>query len=279
MASVYNRLTYRTPYCYPLTPELLREAVTAKDGFDPAGFFVACRDGSPLGFLHAGLIGEDRRTGSVFLFIAEDRDACYALLDAALDFFKRGGVTHCYTMSNLSLSNDYYAGVHMGYEVGLWSGFYQVCEVFRRRGFELIRERFVMRRDLAERPDEAVSDEAFELAVEPEPDTGSFYTNGAVVARDSGRCIGRCGYHMLTQVSRHFGRGIGQITMGVDEEYHGKGVGAAMLTRAHCELHDQGARQVILTTNYAFYPAIRFYEKLGYRKELIHLPVYAAYFE
>ena len=47
--AVYNRLTTRTPFCYPITPEIFAEAVSAKSIFEPAGFFVAYAEGQAGG--------------------------------------------------------------------------------------------------------------------------------------------------------------------------------------------------------------------------------------
>ena len=278
VVNVYNQLTAKTPYCYPITPEVFTEAVTSKDIFDPAGFFVAFDGGKPAGFLHVRILEKAGRTeGGIQMFLAEDRSACRKLLSEAIDFLKRGGAAVCHVMAFESKNQKFYAGVHMGYEVPLWEGYYPVAAALRKRGFELVREGFVMSMPLN------AGDEILEpgidvsFSVNHTDDAGSFYTNGVVETGISGEKIGSCDFHFLKRLSRHLGKNIGQIAIRVNEQYHRKGIGSGLLSRAHQQLFDKGARKVILTTNYSLYPAIRLYEKLGYRKELIKTFAFKGY--
>jgi len=274
VVSLYNWLTHNTPYCYPLTDELFVEAVTGKDEFDPAGFLVAMDGDKPMGFLHAGFADRDAKTGGIYLFLADAREACHALLGAALDHFRELDVNVCYSASNLSGSERFYSGVHLGCEVGQWQGFYQVSAAFRHFGFDLVRERFVMAADLPGRPPDRGFD-GIDFQVVREPDTGSFHTNAKVVGLLDGKEAGNCPFYMLTQVSAHLGFGIGQVRISVAPEFQGKGLGAALVNAVHQQLFDMGVRRSILTTNYQLYRAIRFWSKMGYVKQEINLPVFA----
>jgi GNAT superfamily N-acetyltransferase len=51
----------------------------------------------------------------------------------------------------------------------------------------------------------------------------------------------------------------------VDEEYRGRGVGAALLRRAETWAHKQGFSPIIVRTNVVRNQAHNFYEKCGYR--------------
>jgi ribosomal protein S18 acetylase RimI-like enzyme len=279
VVTVYNTATVFTPYCYPLTESLFEEAVTGKECFDPSGFFVAYRARKPVGFIHAGLL-DDPEQGSIFLFIAEEREACRRLLAAAVAWMRERSAKTCFTMSNLSMSNKFWGGIHMGYEVGLWQGFYEVTAAFRRNAFfDLTRERFVMTRALDAEPAAGSPTADISMQVRKDNDTGSVYTNGTVNAMAGDTQVGWCGFHLLKRLSEHLGRGIGQITVAVDSRFRRRGIGSALLAEAHRRLYALGARKVMLTTNYQLFPAIKLYEKHGYRKELVHMPVFTGYLE
>ena len=183
----------------------------------------------------------------------------------------------CEVMGNFSGGRLFYAGVHMGCEVCLWNGYYAAVNALKRLNFELTLHGFIMACEMQAEPEaqQPAAEITFKLA--PQEDTGSFHTNARVEAYLGDERIGACNYHFLKRLSQHLGRGIGQITIAVDERYHRRKIGSALQTRAHRELFRLGARKVILATNYRVYPAIKMYEKLGYRKELVDLFMFTGY--
>jgi ribosomal protein S18 acetylase RimI-like enzyme len=274
VVTVYNRRTAHTPYCYPLDEGLLEAAVTSHPDFEPDGFFVAYDRGRPVGLIHTGLVERDDEThGAIMLFLADGRRACNALLDRGLGFLRRGGAEICHVMAQESRNDRFYAGVHMGYEVALWQGYFAVANALERKGFEPVRLGFMMEKDLDSEPEPVPPGAGIEIRVSRDEDTGELYTNGSVTAHDGDARIGACWFRQLKKLSAHLGKGIGQIGIGVDEEYRRRGVATALLSRAHLELYRDGARRVILATNYAAYPAIRLYKKLGYLENLVNLLV------
>ena len=277
---IYNAETVFTPYCYPLTEEVFREAVVSNPLFRADGFILAYSNGAPRGFIHCGVLEATRHenTGAIYLFLASDRVVCHRLLDTAVEFFAERGVTTCFAMCPESRSGRFYAGIHIGYEVSLWQGFYQVVAAFERSPiFDRTREGFNMSMDMDTQPEQAEALIDLTVDVEHQPDTGSLYTNATVWARVKGEEAGRCSFHFLKRLSDHMGKGVGQITMGVDERYRRKRVGLAILTRAHRELYNIGARKMLLGTNYQLYPAIKLYQKAGYRQEPINRLNYWGY--
>lgn len=279
VVAAYNRLTARAPYCYPLTPEVFAEAVTGESAFDPAGFFVAYDEGRAVGFIHAGIPKEAASGhGGILIFLGEERLACRKLLVEAIGFLKQAGVNVCHVTGHESGNREFYSGVHMGCDVAHWQGYFMPANALRWQNFEIEREGFVMSRNLG--PDMAAQSPKIDasLRVECLGDAGSFYTTGKVKARVEEEDIGSCTFYFMKRLSQHLGKGIGQIAIAVDERFQRKGVGSALLSRAHQELYKAGARKVVLATNYALYPAIRMYEKLGYRKELVNMTKYTGYF-
>ena len=277
---IYNAVTVFTPYCYPLTEEVFREAVVSNPLFRADGFAIAYSGGVPQGFIHCGVFEPTchENTGAIYLFLASDRIVCHRLLDTAVEFFAERGVTTCYALCPESHSGRFYAGIHIGYEVSLWQGFYPVVAAFERSPiFDRAREGFIMSMDMDTQPEQAEASIDVTIEVERQPDTGSLYTNATVLARVGGEEAGRCSFHLLKRLSDHLGKGIGQITMGVNERYRRKGIGLAILTRAHRELYNIGARRMLLGTNYQLYPAIKLYEKAGYRQEPINRVNYWGY--
>lgn len=278
--AVYNRLTLCTPFCYPITAEIFAEAVARRKEFDPAGFLIAYADGQPVGLIHAWLFERrGAKGGSILLFLAVERLVCRRLLSAALDYLRRRGAQVCEVMGNAPGTRMFYAGIHMGYEVSLWRGYYAAVNALEHEGFDLVCEGFIMSKTLAQEPEVEPPVAEVTLRLKPGEDTGPFYTQAAVEAYAGEENIGACHYHFLKRLSAHLGKGIGQITISLSEKYHRRRIGSALLSRAHQELYRMGVRTVILATNYELYLAIRMYEKLGYRKELIDLWVFAKYFD
>ncbi len=274
-AAAYNELTAFTPYCYPLTPEIFMEAIAGRQEFDPSGFFLAWRNGKPAGLLHAGFKDANarkQRTGSIFLFLANEREASQELYGRAVAYLKRGGAGSIEAVSaHVSGSNDFYSGVYMGLEVCLWGGMPEVMNTFRRNGLEPSLLGFIMSLRLPAEPAVERPGSGAEIRVERQTGRGSLILSGTAAAFEDGEPIGTCGFHYFPRLSEHLGKGIGQITISVREGYRRKNVGSALLTTAHRELFALGARKVILATNYSLYPALCLYQKLGYAKELIGL--------
>lgn len=280
IVALYNWMTVRAPYCYPIAPDIFNEAVAGRTEFDPEGFFIAYDKGRPAGLLHAWMCERNGATGgSILLFLACDRHVCRALLAAALDFMKCRGSRRCEVMGNAPGTRLFYGGVHLGLEACLWRGYYAAINALEHAGFDLVCEGFIMSMPMDQEPVLVPPADGVALSIKPDGDAGSFYTNATVEARLGEERIGGCRFHFLKRLSAHLGKGVGQITIAIDEKYHRRKIGSALLTRAHQELYRMGARTVILATNYELYPAIRMYEKLGYRKELIDLWVFARDFD
>ncbi len=275
VVAIYNHVTVRTPFCYPITAELFAEAVTMRKEFDPAGLLVAYADGRPAGLIHAHAIESNGAAqGCVALFLANQRAVCQRLLAAALAHLRQRGARGCSVTANPA-ARVFYAGVFMGMEVLLWRGYYAVINSLEREAFDQTCEGFIMSKSLEREPDVEPYPADITMRINHDEDSGSFYTNDSIEAYAGEERIGACPYHFLKRLSSHRGQGIGQIGISVDARYHRRRIGSALLTRAHRELYRMGAKTVILATNYALYPAIKLYEKLGYRQELIPLRCYA----
>jgi GNAT superfamily N-acetyltransferase len=277
VVDVYNRLTNFTPYCFPLTPDLFQTQVMAKKNFNSESCWLAYQAGKPAGYLHAGIIEKKEppspaRHGSIYLFLADDREVAQALFRQAILFFKANKLKTYYAVAvHWSESNRFYGGIHMGIEVCLWRGFYIVRNVLQRAGADSICDGFIMSKRLDTMPEIEAPSADVTVRVEHAPDNNPLLANGKVTAWHEDRKAGGCYFSYLKELSRHLGKGIGQFTMGVDSSFRRKNIGTALLTRAHAELYQMGVRKMILATNYSLYPAICMYEKLGYRKEIIDL--------
>ena len=280
IVAAYNRLTARAPLCYPITPEIFAESVTAKSAFHPEGFFVARLDGKCAGLIHAMEFEKaGRKEGSICLYVAEERGACRALLASAVAFLKERGAARCHVMGNAPGAQAFYAGLHTGYEVCLWRGYYQSVLALEHAGFELTCHGFLMSLALDREPEQVTPTIDVSLRVTRHPDAGSFYTKAVVEAFIGEEKVGNCGFYFLKRVSQHLGQGVGQITISVKEQYRRRRIASGLLSRAHRELWALGARRVVLATNYELYPAIQLYEKTGYRKEIVDFYIYTGYFD
>jgi GNAT superfamily N-acetyltransferase len=271
IVKIYNTGTVFTPYCAPLSADLLKNSILSRDNFDPEGFFAGYKYGEPAGFIHAGYASahfKEKKIGSIYLFMSEERDVSQALLERAIGYFRSRGTAfiRCF-FSNC----EFYAGIYMGTEVVCWTGFYNIINTLEKNGFETTLHGFIMRKDMDEPPEVLSPEQGIILRVEPSQDCPGLYTNTTVKAFDNEKEIGHCEFHILKPISAHLGKIIGQLGIAVDSAYRKKKIGSALLSKAHSEMYKMGARRVILATNYALYPALQMYLKFGYSKELIDI--------
>ena len=267
---IYNRSTVYAPFSIPLTNHLVEEYfVPFHQNHDD---FAAIGDnGRGRGIIHVGNQpwlekGSKENVGVVYMLLADNNDIACSLLEAAEEWFAAKGMKKI--LAFWWYPNPYKYILH-GAETYGWAGAYPMVNAFRRRDYDLALDILVMRKVLSGVPTISLPEmSGLEFTFHQDTDN-ELAVAGTVEAKLNGKHIGYCGFQYLQALSKHLNKGIGQINIGAGEEFHGKGIGPALISYAHKQLYELGAREVILATNQALFRAIKFYTKLGYHSEPI----------
>ena len=267
---IYNRCTIYAPYSIPLSLHLVQNHVvpfsqTHED------YALIGDNGKGKGIIHVGKQahlekGGNEDIGVIYMLLAENNDIAQHLLEKAEEWFLNKNLKGI--LSFWWYPSPYKFILH-GSETYGWAGAYPMVNAFRRLNYDLALDILVMLKDLINEPEiVAPKAEGVEFIITNETDNELAFT-GTIEARIKGRSIGYCGYQYLRAISARLNKGIGQINIGANNEFHGKGVGTALISYAHSKLFELGARQVILATNQSLFRAIKFYENIGYESEPI----------
>ncbi len=269
---IYNRATTYAPYTIPLTQEVVDlrlEPFCQKNEFTLAiglgqneeGIIHASRfDGE------ADVNGDKPSFGMIhLLFASSTRLACH-LLEQAEGWFREQGLTK---IQACGWQQNPWQFVLHGAESYVWGGAYPTINAFRRMDYDIELDVVVMSLEMTEEPTVVYPNLPGFLMVDVPGVDDIFARTGEFRAYIHDKPVGVCGYQYLKAISNHYQKGLGQIYISADSKLHGQGVGPALLNHAHRALFQLGARRVILTTNQALFRAIKFYEKHGYRAEVI----------
>ena len=215
------------------------------------------------GVVHVSLFPSMENFAILHLLLADSNDVAHFLLKEAESWAAER--TSLIRSHNLRL-NPYNCLMH-GTESYCFGGLYPTRNAFTRQNWDLELDIVNMYMDMPSEPEIINSDAAIIEEGQTESDLA---ISGVFRVKKDDEVLASCGYTYLKEISAHFGRGIGQIWIYSQQTTHGQGYGLHVMTAAHNRLYGLGARRVILATNNALFRAIKFYEKLGYKSEIIH---------
>lgn len=265
--NIFNRCTVYAPFTVPLSESLIESFIAP---FHLANESIA-RIGSVEngeGIIHAGtyMMNDRTKVGHIYMLLADTNHAAYRLLFEAEQWLKCRNVSKIYGF--WWPPNPYNFILH-GRETYAWAGAFPANNAFRRLHYDLLNDIIVMQLQMNEEPAVSIPDlpglEIRQLMLEENELTWS----GRIEAHYNNKKIGHCDFYDLKAISAHLKKHIGQITIDTDSQFHGTGLAKAVITYAHQLLYKRGARYVMLATSQGLFRAIKFYEKLGYKAELI----------
>jgi GNAT superfamily N-acetyltransferase len=263
---VFNHNTIYSPYTIPVDKDLLKVNIIPSSEKDTSFVMIGCDD-THEGIIHAEIaIREGSPAGAIYLLVSTSNNLAQWLLEQAHIWLKERGIFRVYAYG--WYPNPYSFILH-GAETYAWSGNYTAANAFRRLDYDIEHDVIVMFYDIPEEP--AINSADIEgLTIKEQPEKGNdLMISGQITVSTDLNNSGNCGYIYLKAISSYFKKGIGQIWIWADSELHGKGLGELLMTSAHKKLYNLGARKVILTTNQGLFRAVKFYEKIGYKPELI----------
>jgi len=228
-------------------------------------------DGDSRGVAHISVPPGENETAILHLLLADTNNLAQALLAKAENWAAERKIKKI--RSHAMRLNPYRCLMH-GTESYCWGGLYTARNAFARQKWDLELDIINMRLDIAEPPE--VFDPGLEGFNLTEGDffEDSVSSGGVFRVMLNEMPAASCGCTFLKEISGHLGKGIGQIWINSPAEFHGTGAARQAITAAHKKLYETGARKIILATNNALFRAVKFYQSLGYKHELIHAFTY-----
>jgi ribosomal protein S18 acetylase RimI-like enzyme len=274
VVSIFNREHRGHPLVAPLTPDVFRARIAAKDYFEPDNGFVLYRDGAPLGFAltcnryDESEMGYDTRVGAVdgLFFPASELQLGEALLEHCIAHLTRAGALKIWGFASYG-GYPFWRDIYCGAEPVCLTAYSHAWVAFMGQGFVHHQQsvNYVgAPRDLGYRSDldYRIADLALDtrwlrnswLGLRPQ----------VIDAYLGGAFAGRLGFVDLPLLSAHRGtRLAGIYSMNVEPGLRRQGVASSMIGVLFERMVEGGYDEVLVGTTVENAPARRTYEKAG----------------
>ncbi|MBI5361290.1 MAG: GNAT family N-acetyltransferase [Planctomycetes bacterium] len=290
LTAFYNSQTLTVPYTPRIDSEMFERRVLQHPLFDPDGLLLAVDGNRIQGMVHTGFwtkpkavtpqtswLGPFWEFGTIvmFLFPREYPEAGNCLIRAAEDYSRKKGRTQFAGFSRLG-GYLFYKDLYLAGEPLCWDGAPHIQNSLIKAGYRKTEPTCLMGMRLKERPKEIPTKIELNICVKdapagqaPAPFSGFGGKPGRMVlSYHQGEFTGSCGFARLENtITAGREKPIGAFGMGTAERFQRQGVGTHLLTRALGLMWDEGIRKVVLQTGDDNIPAVRFYEKLGFKTE------------
>jgi GNAT superfamily N-acetyltransferase len=261
--ALVNATIARWPYSRPLDAELLAYWKAIGPRFQPEHMLIGYADGKPAAFAHGERI--DKQHNIRFLAMLPGALAeAMLLLDYAEE---RARADECDLVRGPCFQGwRFYGGYVMGLECYHPNWYVEGTNAFVRSRFAITQHEVMMVADPSRLAAPGAPAQGY--AVEEVPFHEEF---GAVTwclaAMHGGGQAARCGARFYPNLMSPSGGPIGQIGgVGTEKEHRNKGL-ATHLVALCCErLVKMGATEILISTGLDNYPALRSYEKVGFRR-------------
>jgi GNAT superfamily N-acetyltransferase len=272
--------------------ELLERFVFAKLYFDYTGLIIACDDGTPVGFSHAGFGPDDEEkavstelgtTGLVL--VRPDCDEAMvaaALLEQSEKYLRARGAKVIYG-GGIRPLNAFYLGMYGGSEVpGVLESDTVAQHLYTTHGYKEIDRTILLERDLAtfeapidRRQMQVRRQTVVEVASDPPTRTwwdactlGEFdLTRFDAVPRGGGTPIASATFRAMELMpSTGARRSMGLIDVWVEDSFRRRGMAVFLLCEAFRQFARQGAETIEIQAMQHNLAALGLYRKLGFRQ-------------
>lgn len=263
MVALVNAYTRGWPYTRPIDAGLLAHWPILGDRYQPANMLIARAGGRPLAFAH----GESRGREHFVHLLALAPGAVDAGVALLAEIERRARAAEAKGICGPTCSSGAFYG---GYLLGLepyhphWAA--DATDAFVQAGFVMTQSEAFMVADLSADPPQFAPPADYEIAdanADPEFKARVF----RLVALSQGKEVATCGGRLYPEL-RAADKPIGQLGfVGADEAHRGKGLATALVSRSLHLLRDWGAGLVLISTGFENAPALRAYEKAGFRRK------------
>ncbi|NLW49920.1 MAG: GNAT family N-acetyltransferase [Candidatus Brocadiaceae bacterium] len=264
--AVVNAFTAGWPYSRPIDEALVRHWRT-QPGFEPDLMLTAWRGGRPRAFIHGERV--DAETGGILILAVPPGNAGDGawLLEEWGRLLSERNLKHARGPG--WRSGACYGGFVIGQEPYLPSWADGAIESFIRAGYRMKPSDVILIRDLSEPiRQEAVPEgyEVIEVDTAPEYDADVFGYHAVRDGRKAAHCYARLYPHLRSPDGTLVGQ-IGNVT--TQPEHRSRGLARIMVQMSLRRLADMGAGEALIATGLENFPALRAYERAGYRRRYL----------
>lgn len=292
LVQIWNRCQLGRGAVQPIGVVEFDALVFAKLYFDREGLIVACHDGSPVGYVHAGFGADESEARlshnwgviSAILVLPEwrRRGIGRALVAAAEQYLRQRGAEVIYAGGMRPL-NPFYLGLYGGAELpGFLQSDADAEPFFRACDYSEADRARVFHRDSRQRT--GLFDRRFgqlRRTLQVQLDGGerrpTWWWSSVMglfdqlrlrlVSRDTGRAVAEASCWELVGFSRAWGRrAAGLVGVHVAESMRRQGIGKLLLSELLARLHEEGIQLVEVQTMQRNRAAIGLYESLGFEQ-------------
>jgi len=259
-----NEYTAGWPYTRPVDAKLTAHWRTLGHRYQPDRMLIAYRDGAPRCFLHG-----ERDHSQQFVHLLAARpgaagEAAALLARAEMEARRDRARRMC---GPTCLSGRFYGGYILGLEPyhPHWAA--EVTDAFVQAGFLMSQSEALMVADMSDSIAPRDLPPGYELGdgqADPEFGARTF----RLAARAGGKAVATCGGRLYPRLLAAGGGPIGQLGfVGTEEQHRGKGLATALVARALIRLKEWGAAMVLISTGLENAPALRAYQRAGFRRK------------
>ena len=259
-----NEYTGNWPYTRPVDAELVAHWKTLDERYQPGSMFVAYREGTGRCFLHG-----EREKGQHFVHLLALAPGAAgdgaALLRQVEEQARRDGVRRI--CGPTCVSGGFYGGYLLGLEPYHPHWAVEATEAFVQAGFAMNPAETLLTVALAEAAAPTAAPSGYTVE-----EGGADAEFGArafrLAACFGGEEVATCGGRVYPKLHSDTGLPIGQLGfVGTDEQHRGKGLATALVTRSLERLREWGAGLALISTGMENAPALRAYERAGFRRK------------
>ena len=275
----------------PMSAALFEQFVLSKPYFDNAGLIVAVDDDRPIGFAHAAFGPSETgqclttRFGSTCLVIVRTeyrrQGVGTALLARSEAYLRERGAQVIYG-GGIAPLHGFYLGLYGGSELpGVLDTDVGEQRLFQSHGYREIDRVHVLERPLAGyRPpvdrNQLLVRRRSTIAALPDPPAVNWWeacawsgldqTRYELSLRDAGCVVASASTWSLEPLSAGWGvRAAGLVALEVDESVRRQGIATHLVSEVMRQLASQGVGLIQVQTMRGNQPALKLYEKLGFR--------------
>jgi GNAT superfamily N-acetyltransferase len=292
LASLWRSRAGQPGLLQPVSPDLFEQLVFAKLYFDYRGLFLACDDGQPVGFAHAGFgpnaehdwISTEAGVVCVLLVRPEyaESEAAAGLLGCCEEYLRGRGAKTIYG-GGLYPFNPFYVGLYGGSELpGLMDSDAVARGAFAARGYQEVERTMILRRELGgfeSLIDRRQMQIRRQMLVEVTADApartwweastvGEFdLTRFELVPRGGGSTVATAIFRSMEPSGASPAvRAVGLLGVSVDPAYHRHGLGLFVLSEALRQFLRQGVAHVETQVRQTNAAALGILRKLGFQQ-------------
>ena len=279
MVKLYNQQTAHEPHIAPLSPQFFTDFVETKSYFDPAGLFIARRNGQVVGWTHASIahgteIWHDSEPThahiDMLIFRREDLSVGRTLVAEAVKWLKPHGHKTIEGMGAV-YGYPFYRGLWVGGERINLVSIPQLHLAMACEGFTVQGEGSLKTTEFREPPkptaaavDTEYPESPLDMKHKTIRESWMGFEPMVVKVIVDGQDVGGIGWVLLPYHASKLGAPCVSIYMlHVSPEQRRKGLGVALISRAFSIAYEQGARFASVGTEVENVAANMTYEKLG----------------